>query len=176
MDNNKNYSILESINNLIYEFRDRVEVIIFNNNKILQTIIPSYKGINTGDYYGFPGGGIEPGDSQIKTVKKETLEEVGVLVTNIKKISGIPPFRYERNDYKWMNNKKRSGYGGTSTHYFTADLVEEGIEPNEGLAYEWVSIDTAKDNLKRKIKEFEDINKIPMFKARLKALEKCRYY
>jgi 8-oxo-dGTP pyrophosphatase MutT (NUDIX family) len=175
--------ILNDINNLIQEasipfgYRQRVEVIIFREDgKLLQTIIPPYRGINTGSYWGFPGGGIESGDNSITTVKKETLEEVGIALDNIKKIKKADYIMEWKEDKNWNNKtlERAKTFKGSKTEYFTANFKNEDSSlygnDKDTLEFQWVTIQEAKRNLKKKIKEFEDPKQISIFKARLNAL------
>jgi 8-oxo-dGTP pyrophosphatase MutT (NUDIX family) len=55
--------------------RPSVRAIIVRDGKIGMVYSQKY------NYYKFPGGGIELGESQIDALKRETLEEVGLCVT-----------------------------------------------------------------------------------------------
>ena len=48
------------------------------------------------DYYAIPGGGIEPGESLLQALSRETLEETGYLLENPKPIGNIHEQRYDR--------------------------------------------------------------------------------
>ncbi len=48
-----------------------------------------------GDYYAIPGGGIEPGESLLQALSRETLEETGYLLKNPKSIGNIHEQRYD---------------------------------------------------------------------------------
>lgn len=48
------------------------------------------------DYYAIPGGGIEPGESLLQTLNRETLEETGYLLKNPKPIGNIHEQLYDR--------------------------------------------------------------------------------
>ena len=48
------------------------------------------------DYYAIPGGGIEPGESLLQALSRETLEETGYLLKNPKPIGNIHEQRYDR--------------------------------------------------------------------------------
>ena len=48
------------------------------------------------DYYAIPGGGIEPGESLLQALSRETLEETGYLLKNPKPIGNIHEQLYDR--------------------------------------------------------------------------------
>lgn len=54
--------------------RPSVRSIIVYTNKVAMVHSIKY------DYYKFPGGGIEPGESQVDALIRETLEEVGLII------------------------------------------------------------------------------------------------
>lgn len=54
--------------------RPSVRSIIICENKVAMVHSVKY------DYYKFPGGGIEPGESQIDTLIRETVEESGLII------------------------------------------------------------------------------------------------
>lgn len=67
-------------------------------------------------YYTFPGGGVEPGDTQLATIMKKSLEEVGMVINNIRKLDLVVDARHP------MGTAERNQrWGGTSTQYFVAD-------------------------------------------------------
>jgi 8-oxo-dGTP pyrophosphatase MutT (NUDIX family) len=140
-------NILESINNLINSlYRQRVEVLIFNKeNQILLTTIPPYGELKE-PYHGFPGGGIEPNEDIIESIKRETLEEVGLDISNIKKIN-IKPFIMEWSDQ--IRKLKKTNHKGSITNYYKADLVKENKKlynkEDDAVEYQFVDIQTAKD-------------------------------
>jgi 8-oxo-dGTP pyrophosphatase MutT (NUDIX family) len=165
--------------------RRRVEVIIIKDKEILLTNIPAYPPIVTKDYFGFPGGGIDGMDSAIKTVKKETLEEIGVKLKNIKKMQ-IKPFIMEWDEaYKKKISldkyaKRATIYSGTRTEYYIADYNGEnkanfghGQDYNE-MTYEFVSIGQAIKTMDYLRKNFQNTTQRPIFNARWEVLNKIK--
>jgi 8-oxo-dGTP pyrophosphatase MutT (NUDIX family) len=94
--------------------RPVARVLILKNNHVLLGEVRK-----TGKLccYNFPGGGVEPGDSMEETISKETLEEVGVRVTN------ILPLNISLAAEHPMGKKREHLYRGTDNHYFVADFV-----------------------------------------------------
>lgn len=93
-------------------------------------------------FYEFPGGGIEKGDSVEDTVKKESLEEVGIIVDNVKSLD--LHFSY---DISYTNPSRAKKYRGGEDVWYVADYVgqdhsEHGKE-GDALPHRWVNIDHA---------------------------------
>lgn len=117
-------------------------------------------------FYEFPGGGIEIGDSLEDTVKKESLEEVGIVVRGVKSL-GLH-FKY---DITYTNPSRSKKYRGGEDVWYVADYVtqDHSVHGKEGdaLPYRWVDVDLAIDL----------IRKGPMSKyneARIAALSKVK--
>jgi 8-oxo-dGTP pyrophosphatase MutT (NUDIX family) len=174
--------IEESADNDKRPYRKRVEVLIRDKqtNEVLLIKIPPYPGISNRIYYGFPGGGVEEGDSVMKTAKIECLEEVGLEVNNIKQIKS-KPFIFE---WKGMGHREGGKYAerakkfrGAITLYYTADLVGEdkSLYGNDGDSAKFVfhTIDKAIQIMERQIKRFEREHPmvIPIYEHRLGALK-----
>jgi len=165
--------ILEQINNLIDSlYRQRVEVIIFNNNKILLTTIPPYGELKD-PYHGFPGGGIEPDEDIIESIRRETLEEVGLDINNIKKIN-IKPFIMEWSDQ--IRKLKNTDHEGSTTSYYKANLVKENKslygKDNDNVDYQFVDIETAKKLITNDIHKHINPEGKLILQYRLKVLDK----
>jgi len=82
-------------------YRDRVECFIFQNDKLMVGSPPGWNG------YVIPGGGVDTAESMIEAIKREVLEELGVEIHNIERITDKPTIiNYDMNsthDYasKW---------------------------------------------------------------------------
>lgn len=120
-------------------YRKCVRVVIIKNNKILlgkQYIKGEFV------YYEFPGGGVEHNDTFEETVKKECLEEVGVLVDNINFLN--LQYRYEVN---YPKPERAKLYRGGEDNWFSCHYVKEDKsiygDDNDKLEYIWVTIDEA---------------------------------
>lgn len=126
-------------------YRDRVEVAIFKNDKVLLT---KNKDKETGDtWYGFPGGGVE-NDSDEVAARKECLEEVGIEIDNLKPANIL-------NKQEGMGDKKGRDkkYRGSKTRMFTAnwkatDKSKLG-DDNDSVKYIWSDVEEAKKLLKK---------------------------
>lgn len=86
------------------------------------------------DYYAIPGGGIEPGESLLQALSRETLEETGYLLKNPKPIGNIHEKRYDR---------------VTTTFFFSAQ-PDKVLHPNympdeleEDYILKWLSLPKA---------------------------------
>lgn len=167
-------NILESVDNLINSvYRQRVEVVIFNKeNEILLTIIPPYGQLKE-PYHGFPGGGIEPNEDVIESIKRETLEEVGLDINNIKKID-IKSFVMKWSDQ--IRKLKNTGHKGSITNYYRADLVKENMsqygKEDDNLNYQFVDIQTAKKIITNDIRSHINPEGRLILQYRLKVLNK----
>lgn len=118
--------------------RVRVEVAIKKGNKVLLMRLPkpTPKAV-----YMFPGGGVEEGDSLEETARKEALEELGVVVSNIVVLEGsiVTPYKSKK--------EGREKFTTSKTHFATADFVEldnskYGADNDQSVFIE-ASLDTA---------------------------------
>ena len=113
--------------------------------------------------YDFIGGGVEEDQSMEEAVKMECLEEVGVRVKNIRKLSVVDSQRFT------LSNPARAKiYSGGEDHYFSAefDAVDNSLLGSQGdiMPHEIVPLAEAK----RKILNGPDS---PFNPARVSALE-----
>ena len=121
-------------------YRSCVRVLVVDNGKVL---IATKKAKDTGiTYFEFPGGGIEEGETIEEAAIKECLEEVGVLVNNIKDIGVEQTY-----DINYLKPERAKLYKGAHDIYVTADYVrKDGSKfdlEDDGMKWEWKSIDTA---------------------------------
>lgn len=103
--------------------RDSARSIIIRNGKIAMIHSLKY------DYYKFPGGGIEPGESNVDALIRETAEEAGLTV--------IPDSIRE---YGYVHRIQKSTvevdeFFIQDNYYYLCD-VEEGIKPQKLDDYE----------------------------------------
>jgi 8-oxo-dGTP pyrophosphatase MutT (NUDIX family) len=127
------------VNENIGEIRKKVEVLIFNGNKIL------IAEVKKGSYL-LPGGGIEGNDSLEETAKKECLEEIGVRIKNVRKSKYTHYYEIDQNDSRFIKAGRMS-YKGLHTTLMLAEFDGEdkslfNIE-GDGMPYKWVTIDSA---------------------------------
>ncbi len=103
--------------------RDSARSIIIRNGKIAMIHSLKY------DYYKFPGGGIEPGESNVDALIRETAEEAGLTV--------IPDSIRE---YGYVHRIQKSTvevdeFFIQDNYYYLCD-VEEGVNPQKLDDYE----------------------------------------
>ncbi len=103
-------------------------VMIFKDNKVL---LGKRKGSHGAGEYSFPGGHLEYEESFIECIKRETLEEVGILIKNLKFLCVANIYRYEgRQDIliglssDWENNEPKT------------------MEPEKCEGWDWYSLDS----------------------------------
>lgn len=71
--------------------RNSVRCLLINQNQEICLLYSRAR-----DYYAIPGGGIEPGESLLQALSRETLEETGYLLKNPKPIGNIHEQLYDR--------------------------------------------------------------------------------
>ncbi len=71
--------------------RNSVRCLLINQNQEICLLYSRAR-----DYYAIPGGGVEPGESLLQTLNRETLEETGYLLKNPKPIGNIHEQLYDR--------------------------------------------------------------------------------
>ena len=105
--------------------RPSVRTIIIKDGKLAMLHVLRY------DYYKFPGGGIEPGETHEQTAVRETLEEAGLVVVpgSVREYGNV--HRLEK-DSKWADVFDQDNY------YYFCDVqpgqVPQSLEEKE--AYE----------------------------------------
>lgn len=111
-------------------YRQRAELIIHHEGKVLVTY--NQKGDNL--WRGFPGGGIDKGETPEEAAVREALEEAGVIVTNVKHTGVIATKRGIQS-----KTEDRSEFAGSQTHFVVATF--SGINTikygSEGDAVKW---------------------------------------
>lgn len=127
-------------------YRSCVRIIIRKGNLVL--LGERFYNDNTLMYYEFPGGGIEEGDSIEDTVKKESMEEVGVVVDNVKSLD--LHFIY---DIGYTNPTRAKKYRGGEDVWYVADYVRDdhSVHGKEGdaLPHIWVDVSKAIGMIKK---------------------------
>ena len=103
--------------------RNSARSIIIRNGKIAMIHSLKY------DYYKFPGGGIEPGESNVDALIRETAEEAGLTVIP----DSIREYGYVHRIQKSM--VKEDEYFIQDNYYFLCS-VEEGVKPQKLDDYE----------------------------------------
>ena len=103
--------------------RDSARSIIIRNGKVAMIHSLKY------DYYKFPGGGIEPGESVADAVIRETAEEAGLTVIP----DSIREYGYVHRIQKSLVEDDECFV--QDNYYFLCD-VEEGVRPQKLDGYE----------------------------------------
>ncbi len=71
------------------------------------------------DNFSIPGGGMEKGETQEQSLKREFLEETGLTITRFEKL----------NDFISRGRKKNGDYVEQLSHIFLVDVDESSIQP-----------------------------------------------
>jgi len=124
------------------EYKDRLTVkalILNDKNKVLI--------INNGL---LPGGGVEDDEDNITALRRESIEELGIAISEIKEIGIVI-------QYRDLINKKYIIHGYTARF---VDNLGKTNPQNQGEAeftYAWYSVDDAIDLVNSSIKQMEDM-------------------
>ena len=109
--------------------RNSVRCLLINQNQEICLLYSQAR-----DYYAIPGGGIEPGESLLQALSRETLEETGYLLKNPKPIGNIHEQLYDR---------------VTTTYFFSAQpdkILHTNYMPDEieeDYILKWLSLPEA---------------------------------
>lgn len=131
--------------------RPSVRSIIIKNNKLAMIHSLKY------DYYKFPGGGIEPNESKIDTLIRETKEEAGLRI----KLESIKEFGYvhriQKGDYEDVFIQ--------DNYYYFVDVYDEvseqlldDYEADECFTLEYIDPNVAVEH--NSLSEYKKIDKI----------------
>lgn len=125
-----------------YKERRAVRAIVFDKNNNIALIHAS-----NNSYHTLHGGGIEEREGVIEALKRESLEEIGCEIKNIKELGIIEEYRNSHSLYQ-------------ISYFFTAEVFgEKGIpqlekeEIAEGYETIWVSVDDAISKLNSETSE-----------------------
>ena len=123
--------------------RERVEVVVTKGDKIL---------IQKRDGYAeMPGGGIDPGEDHKQTARRETMEEAGAHIRNLKPAGTV--------ESKWYAGIKDTDWGkelwekyrGSKTYFYTAEVTDKPLKKptsDEGDGWKGAKFMPAIDALK----------------------------
>lgn len=113
--------------------RPSARAIIIKNKKVAMVYSKKY------NYYKFPGGGIEKGESNIDALLRETKEEAGFII----KDDSIKEYGWVRRITK--SNEKNIDYFLQENFYYICDIKKDVVnqeldeyENDEGFTLEWV--------------------------------------
>jgi 8-oxo-dGTP pyrophosphatase MutT (NUDIX family) len=100
------------------EIRNRIEAIVRKDNKIL--LCEDY--FKNKRYFVFPGGGIDNNESKEDAAKRETLEEAGVLVKNIRLLNYSHSFTNKNASSKISKRIASKQFKSIKTYYCICDF------------------------------------------------------
>lgn len=114
-------------------YRNRGELVIWNNRKVLVTVNHTSDG---GVWHGLPGGGVDDGENVIEAVTREALEEVGVSVRNVKDTG----YGSTKEKYRSAHSDREEKYRGSKTQLFEASFhkVDKSQLDADGDAVEYI--------------------------------------
>lgn len=142
-------------------YRPCVRVIIVNDDKILLGYW--MKGDEVVNYT-FPGGGIEEGDTVEETAIKECLEEVGILITDVKQL-GLK-VTYEK---EFSNPERAKLYRGLEDTWCVATFKKTDTsvynKEDDALSFIWEKPSKAIDLILNKQNEFTPATVNAIFKV-----------
>ena len=119
--------------------RRRIEVLVMRGGKVL--VAKYYRKTTDEEFYSFPGGGIEDGETGEEAVRRELLEEIGIDVRNVKDLNLVmdfpPPY--------FITNYK---YDKVITEWYKADYAGEndsrlGVANDRSIEHLWLDKKTA---------------------------------
>lgn len=91
------------------EKRNSCRAIIFKDGKL----VVMYRKKEEKEYYTLPGGGMEPGETELECVVRECVEEFGIDVEPLKKVYILEDAKTIQNYYvcKWVSGELGTGVG-----------------------------------------------------------------
>jgi len=125
------------------EYKDRLTVkalILNDKNKVLI--------INNGL---LPGGGVEDNEDNITALRRESIEELGIAISEIKEIGIVI-------QYRDLINKKYIVHGYAARFVDSLGKTNPQDQREAEFTYAWYSVDDATDLLNSSIKQMEDMD------------------
>lgn len=141
-----------------YKFNYRVAAIIKKDGKIL--LHKSRKD----DFYAIPGGRVKVGESSIKTLKREFIEEIGKDI-NVKEFMGLVENFFEYNGRKYHEIMSLFNVEFIDNALYNVEKIT-GLEENGKIEFVWKDIneleklDVRPVFLKEKLLKFKEIGHI----------------
>jgi len=131
------------VHNPSIEYKDRLTVkalILNDKNNILI--------INNGL---LPGGGVEDNEDNITALRRESIEEVGITISEIAEIGIVI-------QYRDFINRKYIIHGYTARFVDSLSKTNPQNQAEAAFTYAWYSVDDAINVLNNSIKQMEDID------------------
>lgn len=122
----------------IKKYRQSVFIVVYKiENKKIRYLVQKRK-LNWNGYE-FPKGGVEKGENDIDTVKREIFEETGLLIKNIKNHHRNGKWEYEK------EIKDRPGILGQKWRLYSVEAInsEVVLDKNEHSSFEWAAYSDA---------------------------------
>lgn len=141
-----------------YKFNYRVAAIIKKDGKIL--LHKSKKD----DFYAIPGGRVKIGESSIKALRREFIEEIGKDI-NVKNFVGLIENFFEYNDKKYHEIMILFNVDFVDTDLYDNEKIT-GLEDNGKIEFIWKSVDELENLdirpvfLKEKLLKAEEVGHI----------------
>lgn len=162
--------------------RDRVEVFVFRDGKVLSGKV--------GNRLIFPGGGIDEGENIKQAGRRETVEETGVYIQNLKILNPNDPLYL---DYEELSNngdtyakykmERLKKYKGENTYFIKSEYVErekEDLKKDEWYIKDitWKPIDELVQHM-MDLQESIPTNKLktilsPYYQFKMEMLWRCK--
>lgn len=123
----------------VYKERKAARAVVFDKDNNVALLHASRD-----DYYKLPGGGIEKGEDILEALNRETKEEIGCSIKNIKELGEIEEYRnvdlLHQISYCFIAEVD----GEKGEPEFTQSEIEEGFKPV------WLSLDQAIETIENK--------------------------
>ena len=112
--------------------------VIIENNKVLLTKD------RKDNFWKFPGGGVEPGESTIETCQREAKEEMGIELKIIKELQSV------------IVDRPRNLNARVILHHYLAERIGKIKSGEEIIKWDWFDIDNLPEGCAPNIKPVID--------------------
>jgi len=143
------------------KLRRRVEAIVVDGKGRILAAKAPHGGVQ------FPGGGIDPGESVNQAANRETKEEMGYSLKNIRAMGFSPKSTlWGKALQKWMNEKGRN-HTGSKTYYRIAQIKEKDMsiygKDGDQVKGKFFERDKLQASLDKALRKTEEQNKFRPF-------------